>query len=121
MTQTTLIDITVQEAREAAGGLTATNLLQGRKQGEILVNIVLDGEWQFCLAPNADEAERCACFYEDKDKFGTAAFITIPVSSNCEMEGFEDPEFINGTEPEGFYLRTFTMPEAVEEPIVSSS
>jgi beta-galactosidase len=79
---------------------------------ELPAPISLDGEWRFHLAPGAEAAEAFTKFHDEK--FDAAAFVPIAVPSNWNMLGFEDPYYVNGTESEGFYLRTFEVPKAAE-------
>ena len=69
----------------------------------------LNGEWQFTLAPDAKAADALRWFFEDG--FDASRWSSIIVPSNWNMEGYEDPHYVDGTLSEGFYRRTFTAPE----------
>lgn len=71
----------------------------------------LNGIWRFALASDASEADSYASFHEPG--YGSSAFKEIAVPGHWVLQGFEEPHYVNGTALEGFYLRTFRVPEEV--------
>jgi beta-galactosidase len=69
---------------------------------------LLNGEWKFHLAADEKAADEYRWFFEEC--FDVSAWDTIKVPSNWNMEGFEEPHYVNGTKSEGFYVRTFEAP-----------
>ena len=49
--------------------------------------VLLNGTWQFALAPNDDAADQMGRFYEPG--YDTSKFVTIAVPSNWAMQGFD--------------------------------
>ncbi|MCC5804710.1 MAG: hypothetical protein JJU00_00150 [Opitutales bacterium] len=74
--------------------------------------ISLNGEWKFKWTADKKEADAYRWFYEEG--YDYSDFDTIPVPSNWTTHGFEEPHYVDGTEAEGFYVRTFTVPEEVD-------
>lgn len=72
----------------------------------------LNGEWHFHLAPDAKAADAYQWFYEEG--YDVSDWDTIVVPSNWNLQGFEEPHYVDGTPSEGFYVRTFTAPEEGE-------
>ncbi len=75
--------------------------------------VSLNGDWQFRLAETPAEAMALNDFHSAD--FDAEGFTSIPVPSNWNMEGFENPHYVNGTASEGFYLYTFEVPEAAAD------
>ena len=83
----------------------------------------LNGIWQFALFPTINDVEE-GFFKED---FDSSHWESIPVPSNWQMEGYEnphytnvqypfplDPPFVPSENPTGCYIREFELPEAFE-------
>lgn len=73
----------------------------------------LNGEWRFKWTPDAKAADEFRWFHEEG--FDSSDWDTIRVPSNWTMEGFEEPHYVDGTPAEGFYVKTFTIPEGAED------
>jgi len=69
---------------------------------------VLNGKWSFLLAADEKEADTYRWFFEEG--YDMSGWDTIPVPSNWNMEGFEEPHYVNGTASEGFYSTVFSAP-----------
>ena len=75
--------------------------------------VSLNGDWQFAFAPGPESASTFVGF--EHPGYDQAVFDTITVPSNWNMLGYEDPHWVNGTEAEGFYRKTFTVPGSAED------
>ena len=72
----------------------------------------LNGDWQFQFAADAATADLFQDFASPD--FDASGFDTIPVPSNWNMLGYEDPHWVNGTTSEGFYRLSFEAPSNLE-------
>ena len=72
--------------------------------------ILLNGTWQFSLAPNDAAADQMNNFYQSS--FDRSKFVTIPVPSNWAMQGFEPPHYkpFKDQASQGFYVHRFNVP-----------
>lgn len=73
---------------------------------------ILNGEWSFRLAADEKEADAYRWFFEEG--YDVSAWDTIPVPSNWNMEGFEEPHYVDGTPSQGFYSTRFIAPSEGE-------
>ena len=75
--------------------------------------ISLNGEWQFCLAKTAAQADALVSQGFFQPSFNTSDFISTPVPSNWAVLGYEEPVyrgFKNNEASEGLYLKRFAVP-----------
>lgn len=80
--------------------------------GHAQQTVSLNGTWQFALAKTEKEAEALSGFYTPK--FKSNKFVPIPVPSNWEILGFEEPVYRGYADDkgnDGFYIKEFTTPE----------
>ena len=73
-------------------------------------NILLNGTWQFLLAPNDAAADQMGNFYQAG--YDTSKFVPIPVPSNWALKGFEPPHYkpFRDEASQWFYLHEFNVP-----------
>lgn len=79
------------------------------------VRLSLDGEWKFRYAADIQTAERLMSDYL-KDGFTKTKMDLIKVPSNWAVLGYEEPVYRGFKEDkasEGFYMKTFSVPEAM--------
>lgn len=69
---------------------------------------VLNGEWRFKWVPGPKAADEYRWFFEEG--YDVSDWDTITVPSNWNMEGFEEPHYVDGTDSQGFYVTTFEAP-----------
>ena len=72
--------------------------------------VLLNGTWQFALAPTDAAADQLANFY--LPNYDATQFVPITVPSNWALDGFEPPQYgsFKGQASQGFYLHQFTVP-----------
>ena len=72
--------------------------------------ILLNGTWQFALAPTDAATDQLANFY--LPNYDATQFVPITVPSNWALDGFEPPQYgsFKGEASQGFYLHRFTVP-----------
>lgn len=73
-------------------------------------NLLLNGKWQFALAPNDAAADQMSNFYQAG--YDTSKFVPIAVPSNWALQGFEPPHYkpFRDQASQGFYLYRFNVP-----------
>ncbi len=71
--------------------------------------VSLNGTWRFKWVAGAKEADAFRWFFEDG--FDSSGWDTIAVPSNWALLGYEDPRWVDGSPAEGFYFRTFAVPQ----------
>jgi beta-galactosidase len=77
--------------------------------------MMLNGTWQFALAPNDIAADQLSSFYQSG--YDASKFVPIAVPSNWAMQGFEPPHYkpFKDQASQGFYLRRFNVPAAWQD------
>ncbi len=75
-------------------------------------SVSLNGPWHFKWVADAKQADPYRWFFEKG--FDFADWDTITVPSNWALLGYEDPRWVDGSPAEGFYFRTFTVPQAAK-------
>ncbi len=72
--------------------------------------VLLNGTWQFALAPTDASVNQLANFY--LPNYDATQFVPITIPSNWALDGFEPPQYgsFKGQASQGFYLHRFTVP-----------
>ncbi|MDP0500831.1 MAG: exo-alpha-sialidase [Verrucomicrobiota bacterium JB022] len=101
----------------AVCGLSAVTADASAREGlpGIPDTLSLNGEWRFHLALDPKAADEYRWFFEEG--YDVSGWETIKVPSNWNLEGFEEPHYVDGTESEGFYVKTFTAPAKTEKDV----
>lgn len=99
--------------RASLFGLLLCNLLPAGQAADWPRKTSLDGTWQFHFAADQPAADEYRWFFAPD--FDTSNFDRIEVPSHWALLGYEDPTWVNGSQAEGFYVRTFTVPDDVED------
>lgn len=89
------------------------NALVSMAQQQVCIN----GEWQFCLAKTAAQADTMVSQGFFQNGFDTKDFAPTPVPSNWAVQGYEEPVyrgFKNDEASEGLYLKRFALPASFE-------
>ena len=77
--------------------------------------VLLNGTWQFALAPTDAAADQLSNFFQAG--YDTSKFVPIVVPSNWALDGFEPPHYkpFRGDASQGFYIHRFNAPAAWQD------
>lgn len=98
-----------------AGLLVLTPLLCTAQAAAPSETVLLNGTWQFALAPTDAAADQMSDFYQSG--YDTSKFVPITVPSNWAMDGFEPPHYkpFKGQASQGFYIHRFNVPSSWQD------
>ncbi|MBD5780386.1 exo-alpha-sialidase [Pelagicoccus sp. NFK12] len=94
-------------------GMAIAGFSQNLNAVDVPEPLSLDGEWKFKFAEDKKAADEYRWFFEEG--YDYSDWDTIPVPSHWSLLGYEDPRWVNGSEAEGFYFKTFVAPENASE------